>query len=481
MMPTPSFILILGILFRITLDAYAIPLTREQKGVVTLPLKRTPMRRDLHPRMLFQMHNARAQRRLARMTGRAVSSVNEVDRLTARDTSRIGYAGGKMNNNGLNVSSTGISELATADSAADTSNGVSSVVINAAEKNTLTPANTPTNANSLGLDVQNDDVGYIATVQMGNPPREFKLLMDSGSADLWVGAEGCQSVTGGGCGNHVFLGPQSSSSFVDSQKPFQVTYGKGAVQGNIITDDLAVAGLKLPGHTFGVATEETNDFAGDQTLFDGIMGLAQSTLSEQKTLTAPESLAKAGQIQEAIVSFKISRLADQKNDGEVTFGGLDASKFDKKTLVTLNNVNNQGFWEAGLDAVSVDGKDLGLTGRTAILDTGTTALLVPPADAQAIHKSIPGANEIGNGTFSVPCTTNSSLALTFGQQSFTIDPRDIAVLPLDQNNPNGDCASGISGAQVGGANEWLAGDVFLKNAYFSTNVGKNTIQLAKLI
>jgi hypothetical protein len=88
MMQLTPFILILGILFGITLDhdAYAIPLTREQTGVVTLPLKQTPMRRDLHPHMvcplcscsskvysytidqLLQMHNARAQRRLARMS-----------------------------------------------------------------------------------------------------------------------------------------------------------------------------------------------------------------------------------------------------------------------------------------------------------------------------------------------------------------------------------------------------------------------------
>lgn len=49
---TPSFILILGILFQMTLDAYAIPLAREQRGVVTLPLKRIPMQRDLHPHMV---------------------------------------------------------------------------------------------------------------------------------------------------------------------------------------------------------------------------------------------------------------------------------------------------------------------------------------------------------------------------------------------------------------------------------------------
>ena len=116
----------------------------------------------------------------------------------------------------------------------------------------------------------------------------------------------------------MFLGPQSSSSFVDTQKPFQVTYGSGAVAGGIITDNIAVAGLQLPNHTFGVANRETVDFSSSQTAFDGIMGLAQSTLSEQKTLTPVESLAKAGLIQEAITSFKISRLADQKNDGEVT-------------------------------------------------------------------------------------------------------------------------------------------------------------------
>lgn len=34
---------------------------------------------------------------------------------------------------------------------------------------------------------------------MGTPPQDFLLLMDSGSADLWVGAENCQSQAGGDC------------------------------------------------------------------------------------------------------------------------------------------------------------------------------------------------------------------------------------------------------------------------------------------
>ena len=54
-----------------------------------------------------------------------------------------------------------------------------------------------------GNDARANDVGYIATVQMGTPPRDFKLLMDSGSADLWVGAENCVSQAGGGCVSHL--------------------------------------------------------------------------------------------------------------------------------------------------------------------------------------------------------------------------------------------------------------------------------------
>jgi Eukaryotic aspartyl protease len=111
--------------------------------------------------------------------------------------------------------------------------------------------------------------------------------------------------------------------------------------------------------------------------FDGLMGLAQSGLSQQGQLTPIESLAAAGLIPAAITSYKISRLADKKNDGEITFGGLDPAKFVQSTLVTVNNVNTQGFWEGALDGVTVNGQNVGLQGRTAILDTGTTLLFAP--------------------------------------------------------------------------------------------------------
>jgi len=398
-----------------------------------------------------------------------------------------GAAAGNTTNTGTGAAAGNTTNAGTGAAAGNTTNTGTGAAAgaaggaSAAAPGAVITANKPTAANSLGLDIEANDLGYLATVQMGTPPQNFEILMDSGSADLWVGAENCQSDAGGGCGTHKFLGPQGSSSFKDTQSPFQVTYGTGKVSGSIVQDDIVVAGLALKAHSFGVATTESVEFSSNTTPFDGLMGLAQSTLSQQKTLTPVEAMAKAGLITDAITSYKISRSADNKNDGEITFGGLDTTKFNAQTLVTVPNVSKVGFWEGAMDAVSVDGTDLGLVGRTSILDTGTTLIIAPAADALAIHQKIQGAKSDGQGGFTVPCTTKASVALTFGGTSFAIDPRDIAFQPVDPANPTGDCISGISSGNIGGANEWLVGDVFLKNAYFSTDVGKNTLSLAKLV
>lgn len=68
---------------------------------------------------------------------------------------------------------------------------------------------------------------------------------------------------------------------------------------------------------------------------------------------------------------------------------------------------------------------------------------MPAADATAIHAAIPGSASDGQAGFTLPCTTSSSIEFTFGGQNFAIDPRDLAFLPLDPNDLQGDCQSGI--------------------------------------
>lgn len=349
------------------------------------------------------------------------------------------------------------------------------------QKNNLTA---PTYPNTLSLDIQSNDNGYMAKFAIGTPPRTFSLLMDSGSADFWVAGEGCQGNDGKRCGNHTFLGNNTSSTFKDLRRAWSIEYNTGTVSGTVAQDDISVASLHLEDFNFGVARKESSEFTGNGILFDGIAGVAKSIASKQKTPTLMEALHKSGTIKNSIVSFKIPRAADNKPNGEMTLGGMNPARYKASSMATVKNVNKFGFWETPISQVKIDGKPTGWTNRTGVLDTGTALLIAPREDVDAIHSQVPGAKKI-DGSWAVPCKTNASISLTFGSIDFPINPRDLAFIPFYDDEPDGDCWSGISIGTVGPFNlptTWLLGDTFLKNVYHSLNAdeGKDEITFAKL-
>jgi len=85
------------------------------------------------------------------------------------------------------------------------------------------------------------------------------------------------------------------------------------------------------------------------------------------------------------------------------------------------------------------------------MTSGTTLIVAPLVDA---NKQILGAKPDGQGGFTVPCNTRSTIALTFGGTSFSIGSQDIAVQPIDSNDFNGNCVSSIAVGNIGGVTEW---------------------------
>ncbi|KAK0235770.1 aspartic peptidase domain-containing protein [Armillaria nabsnona] len=348
------------------------------------------------------------------------------------------------------------------------------------------------------LSTQANDIGYYGPVELGNPPSLFQLLMDTGSADMWVGAEDCRCDDGGTCGNHSFLGPHSSKSFVGTNESWIIWYGTGEVSGFLAHDVVSIMGSTLEPHKFGVAQNESADFTAyelafylffpfihvscfrDSIPFDGLLGLAQTAASRQKTRTVVEALYETRQIEDAVVSFKISRAADEKNDGELMLGGMNLSKFQPDTAVTVKNENNRGFWEVPLDDIMVNGESLGLLNRSAVLDTGSTLILAQAKDVASIHQRIPGAR-FDQGSWIIPCQTRAVVSFVIGGREFPIDSRDLRFSYVDENNAE-DCISGISRGRelLEGPTHWLVGDVFLKNVYHSLNSRTNEITLAYL-
>ncbi|GAA99346.1 hypothetical protein E5Q_06041 [Mixia osmundae IAM 14324] len=354
--------------------------------------------------------------------------------------------------------------------------GFPAAAAKAAANNTITLSRPPLAVNTLALDIQANDIGYFATFLVGTPPRPYKVLADSGSSDFWLASTQCTD-----CGPHQKLGQDNSKTFLANQTTFSVKYGTGEVSGDLATDTLMLGNLLLPAHRFGVATKESVDFSASDVPFDGLMGLAKSKLSNQKVLTPIEDLAARGLVKSAQMSYVIPRFqdnaADGLNSGQITFGGVDLSRVKAGSKIqTLQNVNKKGFFAAAM-SLSVNGESLNMTNLEALLDTGTTLIVAPDPIAKAIHAQIPGAQSDGQGGFTIPCTTSNTVTLTFDGVPYDIDPRDLKFQPVT-DDLNGMCTSGITSGSIGGPNELLVGDVFLKNVVFSTDATADVIGLA---
>ncbi|KAJ7722757.1 acid protease [Mycena maculata] len=445
-------------------SADARPVRRNPSGMVTLPMRLVQRNQHLPVEIRHQQHINRAERLVARAAGLEGPSDVQLRINLARRESYLSLVEKRFNipppDYGLPAGET------------------DGIVSNVVEENDATSEGNATLA-PMSSEVEPDgpDTSFLVTVPIGTPSRDFNIILDSGSGDFWVeSSTNCTSQNGGGCGNHTFLGEDNSASLVNTRQPFSDSYGSGAASGDIITDTIVLGGMVLGNHSFGLANIVSQSFSGD-LVADGLMGLGKQGLSAQKVLTPVQSLRNAGFISAAITSYQLPRSVDH-TDGEVTFGALDDTKFDESTLVTLE-ATNDAFWITQLGGVTVDGATVALSGnRTALMDTGTTLLVVPSTDIAGIHAKIPGAKQTSSGSFTVPCNTNASVALEFGGKSFPINPQDLTF--ASGGRTTGDCTSGIGAFAPGQTpTQWLVGGSFLKSVYFSTNVDANTITLAQ--
>ncbi|KAB0337215.1 hypothetical protein FD754_025306, partial [Muntiacus muntjak] len=97
------------------------------------------------------------------------------------------------------------------------------------------------------------DIAYVGNITIGTPPQEFRVLFDTGSADLWVPSITCQSPA---CKTHNTFNPQNSSSFRKTGQPVTIVYGSGLIQGFLGSDTVRVM-WKQKLKTNGLANPES--------------------------------------------------------------------------------------------------------------------------------------------------------------------------------------------------------------------------------
>jgi hypothetical protein len=252
---------------------------------------------------------------------------------------------------------------------------------------------------------------------------------------------------------------------------FSITYGTGSVSGTIGTDTIHISTLS-PSLTFGLASNVTSEF--NAYPMDGILGLGRG--SPTSSLTSLLSTLSSLDIP-SLYGIHLSRSSSA--DGELNFGAPNTDRYDGD-LNYISTVDNEGgFWEIGIEdagAYSSPSSSLSLTSRTAILDTGTSFLLVPPSDADALHSLIPDSAQSSEGseTYTVPCASTQTLWIQFGGKRYNISTADYIGNEVSGSEGSGMCASNIIGRQTFAESQWLVGDVFLKNVYavFDMDAGR---------
>ncbi|MCJ1315242.1 hypothetical protein MMC15_000558 [Xylographa vitiligo] len=333
-----------------------------------------------------------------------------------------------------------------------------------AENYPIATGSTPSQTQSAAIDEDLLDFSYFSAVQFGSSGEMLYMLLDTGSSDTWVMGSDCKSTA---CGTHNTFGGANSNTLKISETPFSETYGTGNVSGVVVSDTVELAGMKIP-LTFGSGSEVSDHF--DNYPMDGILALGRPGPSNLGGPTFLQALANAKLLPANIFGINLQRHVDGTTDGEVNFGAVDTSKFEGQ-LTYVDTANDQ-LWEIPVDDVLVGGVACKITGNTAIIDTGTSQLFMPPTQAKQLFAQIPGSVQADSETFHIPCDTTISIQMVFAKASFSISPEDYVGSPVAGGNL---CESTIFGVQVEGPTQFLFGDVFLKNVYSVFDSDKSRI------
>ncbi|KAG0278376.1 hypothetical protein BGZ95_004163 [Linnemannia exigua] len=316
---------------------------------------------------------------------------------------------------------------------------------------------------------------YTIPFGLGTPVQMFNVVIDTGSPITWLSSsscvdDACMSATQFHCDASTTLNNTFNASYVSGQ----------GVSGHYVAETYTIGSLQFRGAT-GIVTQNNAQLPAK---VDGIMGLwyyAPGSAVPILNVLRNNTILPSNMIG---VWLQSTTPHGQTNDtpadaytagGEVTFGGVDTTKFRG----SINYVDCAGKrpWSIPVGGMTVGGTKINANGALAAIDTGTTAMLVPRVIADSINGAIPGSiRATQGGLWYMPCRGDTEITMTFGSTTVKIPYIHLALQSARSKTLQGDyCLSAVMfpTGQTAIIQEWLIGDVFLKNVYTVFDFGTN--------
>ncbi|KAG2365294.1 aspartic peptidase domain-containing protein [Suillus spraguei] len=248
--------------------------------------------------------------------------------------------------------------------------------------------------------LESDFFADIVSVDIGIPPTTYDLIVDTGSAVTWVGA------------NHHYVATHTS---VNTRQPVAVTYSSASFDGILYNDTVALNGSQAIEMPIGVAS------VSHGINFDGILGIGPAGLTIGTLKNSPKDtfptvtdfLHAKGAISQPLVGifFQLSTL-EGESSGELSFGetnpamyigditytpitttapasnywGIDQSITYGPTGTMILS-STAGIIDSGFTFISIasDAYDRYRVATGGTLDTATNLLTITPGKYGALH------------------------------------------------------------------------------------------------
>jgi len=255
------------------------------------------------------------------------------------------------------------------------------------------------------------------------------------------------------------------------------------MSGFLSTDTCCVAGICAVDQTFAESTHEPG-LAFVAGRFDGILGMGWPQIAVLDVVPPFNTMIAQGLVEQPVFSFWLNRDPDANLGGELILGGSDPTFYEGE--MTYIPVEREGYWQIAMEGIMMNGETVGCDGGChAIVDTGSSLLVGPPAQTTAINKAIGGIELIpGSGQFQMDCKRIDSLPeieFVLNGMPFTLTGRDY-VLEITQLGQT-QCISGFMGLDLGGYLDgaWILGDVFIGKFYSEFDFGNSRVGLAQSV
>ena len=215
-------------------------------------------------------------------------------------------------------------------------------------------------------------------ITIGTPPQNFKVVLDTGSSNLWVPSSSCNSIA---CYLHSKYDSSSSSTYKKNGSDFAIQYGSGSLEGFVSRDTVTIGDLSIKDQDFAEATNEPGlAFAFGR--FDGILGLGFDTISVNKIVPPFYNMLNQKSLDEPVFAFYLGDSNKEGDDSEATFGGIDKSHYTGE-LVKIP-LRRKAYWEVDFDAIAFGDNVAELENTGVILDTGTSLIALPSTLAELL-------------------------------------------------------------------------------------------------